>query len=148
MKIDISVKDVKIKKEPEINQDPKPCRKKRIETARSNFELKDSLYSDIKETRNRRNLKGNTIDVYAKYYKSNLSLKDQAPIASNTSRSEKRPLPSYRGNDFKGIIEYNDAGKYRSETVTEKCNNVSTKMRSMSYAELHEYDFRKRPEKF
>lgn len=103
----------------------------------------------MKENKDKRFVKAGTIDVYTKHYRSNLFLKEKdgegVSSYSSRTREEKRVLPSYRGNNFKGIIEYSEAGKYRSETITEKCNNVSTKMRSMSYADLHEYDFRKRP---
>lgn len=84
-KIDISVKDIRIKKEPVFDAEPKPSRKKRIETARSNFEIKDSLYSDVKESNDRKVVRGNTRDVYTKHYKSSLFLKDQPVCESSYS---------------------------------------------------------------
>ena len=114
LKVDVSIKDIKIVKHPVFQQEPKPCRRKRIETARSGFSLKDSLYSDLEA---KKQLKGSTDAAYSKYFKSTVFSKESSQ-APDSSRSSKSVLPSYKSNNFKSIIQYGEAGNYRSEPFT------------------------------
>lgn len=69
-------------------------------------------------------------------------------VASVSSSQVRNNLPSYQSTGIKDIMEYQHAGNYRENKVTEKCTSTSAVSRFFKFQDLHEFDFRKRPEFF
>jgi hypothetical protein len=92
------------------------------------------------------------IESYRRYHASSLFSKSQAKKDNENSRilhqSNRQVLPSYRDSGIKQILEYKHAKPYRNVTLTEKCNNVPAARRQVGFSELHEFDFRHRPQRF
>ena len=62
----------------------------------------------------------------------------------NISKNQKT-LPSYQECGIKDVIEYHHAKPYRDVPVAKKSTESTALSRYVKFADLHDYDFRKRP---
>lgn len=86
-----------------------------------------------------------------KYQKSgdvNNELKNQfkSRRTNSVAQNSRKTLPSYQNEGIKDIVEYHHAKPYREIPVANKCTEVTANSRFIKFKQLHDYDFRKRPE--
>ena len=94
--------------------------------------------------------KGMRAESYRRYHASSLFNKQPAEPqqSSRVSQQSHRQLPSYQDSGISQILQYKHAKPYRATPLTDKCNNVPASRRQVSYSQLHDYDFRHRPQQF